>query len=122
MKNIISKAIIKEIVVSLEKKDQCDITKKKQRPIFNYGGQKKEIVILIQMTVPIPLENHEFLPQLGRFTLSDDGKELAEGMILKFKKRMLLNEATEIVCLDSEKEDMMNESIKTAKTMWYETK
>ena len=62
MKNIISKAIIKEIVVSLEKKDQVEIIKKKQRPIFNYGGQKKEIIILIQMTVPIPLENHELLP------------------------------------------------------------
>jgi len=35
--------------------------------------------------VPIPLEKHEFLEQMGRFTLRDEGKTIAVGKVLKYK-------------------------------------
>jgi hypothetical protein len=35
--------------------------------------------------VPIPLEKHEFLEQMGRFTLRDEGKTIAVGKVLRYK-------------------------------------
>lgn len=39
------------------------------------------------MTVrlPLPLEKFENIPQLGRFTLRDEGKTIAVGRVLKYK-------------------------------------
>ncbi len=37
------------------------------------------------MRVPIPLEKNEVLPQMGRFTLRDEGKTIAVGKVLKYK-------------------------------------
>lgn len=43
------------------------------------------MICRIQTRVPIPLEKHDFLPQMGRFTLRDEGKTIAIGKVLKYK-------------------------------------
>jgi peptide chain release factor subunit 3 len=39
----------------------------------------------IQTKDPIPLEKHDFLPQMGRFTLRDEGRTIAVGKVLRYK-------------------------------------
>jgi len=34
---------------------------------------------------PVPLEKFDTIPQLGRFTLRDEGKTIAEGTVLRYK-------------------------------------
>ena len=39
----------------------------------------------VQTRIPIPIEKYENLDALGRFTVRDEGKTIAVGMILKYK-------------------------------------
>ena len=41
------------------------------------------------MRIPIPLEKHDVLAQMGRFTLRDEGKTIALGKVLKYKPAKL---------------------------------
>ena len=43
------------------------------------------MICRIQTRVPIPLEKHDVIPQMGRFTLRDEGKTIALGKVLKYK-------------------------------------
>lgn len=75
-------ATVKEILVSYEKNDKGDIVEK-QRPQFVKSFTK--MICRIQTRIPIPLEKNETLPQLGRFTLRDEGRTIAVGRVLKYK-------------------------------------
>ena len=46
------------------------------------------------MRVPVPLEKHDFLPQMGRFTLRDEGRTIAVGKVLRYKPTKLNNAIT----------------------------
>lgn len=35
--------------------------------------------------MPVPIEKFETIPQLGRFTLRDEGKTIAVGTVLRYK-------------------------------------
>ena len=75
-------ATIKEILVSYEKNDKGDIIEK-QKPQFAKSFNR--IICRIQTRIPIPLEKSETMPQLGRFTLRDEGRTIAVGKVLKYK-------------------------------------
>ena len=82
MHTVAYEATIKDILVSYEKNDRGEVIEK-QRPQFTRSFSK--IICRIQMRIPIPLEKHDVLPQLGRFTLRDEGKTIAVGKVLKYK-------------------------------------
>ncbi len=75
-------ATIKEILVSYEKNDKGDIVDK-QMPKFAKSFNR--IICRIQTRIPIPLEKHDTMAQLGRFTLRDEGKTIAVGKVLRYK-------------------------------------
>lgn len=79
---VADEATVKEILVAYEKNEKGDILEK-QRPQFTRSFAK--IICRIQTRIPIPLEKFEFMPQMGRFTLRDEGKTIAVGKVLKYK-------------------------------------
>ena len=75
-------ATIKEILISYEKNEKGEIVEK-QMP--KYAKSFNRIICRIQTRIPIPLEKHDTMAQLGRFTLRDEGKTIAVGKVLKYK-------------------------------------
>jgi Elongation factor Tu C-terminal domain len=73
---------VKEIITSFEKNEKGD-TIEKQKP--QYAKSFAKIICRIQTRIPIPLEKSDVLPQLGRFTLRDEGKTIAVGKVLRYK-------------------------------------
>lgn len=79
---VAEEANIKEILVSYEKNEKGEIIEK-QKPQFAKSFSK--MICRIQTRIPIPLEKSEFMPQLGHFTLRDEGRTIAVGKVLKYK-------------------------------------
>jgi peptide chain release factor subunit 3 len=79
---VADEATIKDILVAYEKNEKGDVIEK-QKPQFTKSFSR--IICRIQTRVPIPVEKHDFIPQMGRFTLRDEGKTIAIGKILKYK-------------------------------------
>jgi peptide chain release factor subunit 3 len=79
---VADEATIKDILVAYEKNEKGEIIEK-QRPQFTKSFSK--IICRIQTRIPIALEKHDFLAQMGRFTLRDEGKTIALGKVLKYK-------------------------------------
>ena len=73
---------IKELLRSFEKNEKGDVTEK-EMPKFVKAHTK--LICRISTRIPVPLEKHDVLPQLGRFTLRDEGRTIAVGKILKYK-------------------------------------
>jgi len=73
---------IKDILVSYEKNEKGEI-QEKQKPQFTKSFSK--IICRVQTRIPIPLEKHDVIPQMGRFTLRDEGKTIAVGRVIKYK-------------------------------------
>ena len=69
-------------MVSYEKNDKGEITEK-QRPQFAMSFAR--IICRIETRIPICLEKHETIEQMGRFTLRDEGLTLGSGKVLKYK-------------------------------------
>jgi len=65
--------------------DKASGRKSKKPPQFAKKGQK--IVALIETTAPICIERFSDYPQLGRFTLRDEGRTVAIGKITKLIER-----------------------------------
>jgi len=65
--------------------DKATGRKSKKPPQFAKKGQK--IVALIETTAPVCVEKFVDFPQLGRFTLRDEGKTIAIGKITKLIER-----------------------------------
>ena len=55
----------------------------KQKPQFAKSFAK--IICRIETRIPIALEKYDVIPQLGRFTLRDEGRTIAVGKVLKYK-------------------------------------
>jgi len=79
---VADEATIKDIMVAYEKNDKGEIVEK-QKPQFTKSFSR--MICRIQTRIPIPLEKHDYLPQMGRFTLRDEGKTIALGRVLKYK-------------------------------------
>ncbi|TFK28769.1 eukaryotic polypeptide chain release factor 3 [Coprinopsis marcescibilis] len=73
--------------------DKATGRKSKKPPQFAKKGQK--IVALIETTAPICVERFVDYPQLGRFTLRDEGKTIAIGKITKLIETGTIDEVAE---------------------------
>jgi peptide chain release factor subunit 3 len=73
---------VKEILVSYEKNEKGEVIEK-QKP--QYSRSFSKIICRIQTRIPIALEKHDQIAQLGRFTLRDEGRTIAVGKVLKYK-------------------------------------
>ncbi|KAF5369878.1 hypothetical protein D9758_001078 [Tetrapyrgos nigripes] len=65
--------------------DKATGRKSKKPPQYAKRGQK--IVVLIETTAPVCVERFSDHPQLGRFTLRDEGRTIAIGKITKLTER-----------------------------------
>lgn len=81
-------ATLKDIVIAWEKNDKGEVNEKKA-PKFTRSGAK--IIARLTTRIPIALEKYEAIPQLGKFTLRDQGKTIAIGKILKYKPAKVLD-------------------------------
>jgi peptide chain release factor subunit 3 len=73
--------------------DKATGRKSKKPPQFAKKGQK--IVALIETTAPVCVERFADYPQLGRFTLRDEGRTIAIGKITKIVETGLIEEVAE---------------------------
>ena len=73
---------IKEIKWAKEKDPNTGEEVKKELPKFTRSFAK--CLVRIATKTPIPLEKIDECPQLGRFTLRDEGKTIAIGRIMRF--------------------------------------
>ncbi|QRV76157.1 Elongation factor Tu GTP binding domain [Ceratobasidium sp. AG-Ba] len=64
--------------------------KSKKPPQFAKKGQK--IIALVETTAPICVEPFKAYPQLGRFTLRDEGKTVAIGKVVKLREATAITE------------------------------
>ena len=62
-------------------------SKEKKKSKFVKSG--KLVVCRLQTSRPIPLEKFGDVPQLGRFTLRDEGRTIAIGKVTKLPKSQL---------------------------------
>ncbi|KAH7107967.1 eukaryotic polypeptide chain release factor 3 [Auriculariales sp. MPI-PUGE-AT-0066] len=67
--------------------------KSKKPPQFAKKGQR--VVALVEATAPVCVERFSDYPQLGRFTLRDEGKTIAIGRITKLIESSTIDEAAE---------------------------
>ncbi|EAU84760.1 eukaryotic polypeptide chain release factor 3 [Coprinopsis cinerea okayama7 len=73
--------------------DKATGRKSKKPPQFAKKGQK--IVALIETSAPVCVERFVDYPQLGRFTLRDEGKTVAIGKITKLVETSTIDEVAE---------------------------
>ncbi|KAH6914936.1 eukaryotic polypeptide chain release factor 3 [Coprinopsis sp. MPI-PUGE-AT-0042] len=73
--------------------DKATGRKSRKPPQFAKKGQK--IVALIETTAPVCVERFVDYPQLGRFTLRDEGKTVAIGKITKLVENTTIEEVAE---------------------------
>ena len=74
--------VIKDILVATEK-DLAGTFITKESP--KYIKSNAKATVRITTRVPVAIEKYETIPQLGRFTLRDEGKTIAVGRILRYK-------------------------------------
>jgi peptide chain release factor subunit 3 len=84
--------VIKDIISCQEKNHTSGNMETKEAPKF----VKSFTTCRVRITTrnPIAIEKFETIPQLGRFTLRDEGKTIAAGKILKYKPHMVLSAVT----------------------------
>jgi len=73
--------------------DKATGRKSKKPPQFAKKGQK--IVALVEATAPVCVERFVDYPQLGRFTLRDEGRTVAIGKITKLIEHSTIDEIAE---------------------------
>lgn len=81
---------IKEIIVSHEKGANGEIVTK-ENPKFTKSFSTARCRVATNR-LPLPLEKFEVTPELGRFTLRDEGKTIAVGKILRYKPHKITND------------------------------
>ena len=75
--------VIKDIISCEEKNNTSGQMETKQAPKFVKSFTNCRVRITTRN--PIAIEKFETIPQLGRFTLRDEGRTIAAGKILKYK-------------------------------------
>ena len=76
-------AFVKDILVAYEKDLESGEIITKENPVF--ARSFATIRARVCTRVPLPLEKFDFVPELGRFTLRDEGKTIAVGKVLRYK-------------------------------------
>ena len=74
---------VKDILVAYEKDPFSEEIITKENPIFTRSFAT--IRARVSTRVPLPLEKFDVVPELGSFTLRDDGKTIAFGKVLRYK-------------------------------------
>lgn len=74
---------VKDIISCQEKNHQTGEFETKEAPKFVKSFSNCRVRISVRL--PIAIEKFETIPQLGRFTLRDEGKTIAAGKVLKYK-------------------------------------
>ena len=74
---------VKDILVAYEKDPFSEEIITKENPIFTRSFAT--IRARVSTRVPLPLEKFDFVPELGHFTLRDEGKTIAVGKVLRYK-------------------------------------
>jgi len=74
--------VIKDIMFATEK-NNAGVPEDKAKPQYIRSFAKCTVRIMFKK--PIALEKFDVLPQLGRFTLRDEGRTIALGRVLKYK-------------------------------------
>lgn len=95
-------AFIKDIMVSYEKNDKGEVTEK-LKPQFAMSNAR--IICRIATRIPICMEKHDVINQMGRFTLRDEGKTIALGKILKYKPAKLSAQPVAAVVASTESKE-----------------
>lgn len=75
--------VIKDIISCQEKNNTSGNVETKEAPKFVKSFTTCRVRITTR--IPIAIEKFETIPQLGRFTLRDEGRTIAAGKILKYK-------------------------------------
>ena len=81
--------IIKDILSVTEKNLSTGAIETKDAPKFVKSFTSCKVRISTKL--PIAIEKFEVLPQLGRFTLRDEGRTISVGKILKYKPHKMEN-------------------------------
>jgi hypothetical protein len=74
---------IKDILVAYEKDPNTGNVVTKENPKFTRSFST--IRARVATRIPVPLEKFDVVPELGRFTLRDEGKTIAVGKVLRYK-------------------------------------
>ena len=83
MHTFADEAFVKDILVAYEKDPFSGEIITKENPIFTRSFAT--IRARVSTRVPLPLEKFDVVPELGSFTLRDDGKTIAFGKVLRYK-------------------------------------
>lgn len=74
--------IIKDIIRSEEINDKgANVVKHKPQ----FAKSQSKIICRVEPKNPVALEKFDVIPQMGRFTLRDEGKTICVGKVLKYK-------------------------------------
>lgn len=79
----------KELVGLVDRKTGKKKVDKKGQPVRPRCAKENEVVVAkLQLASPICIESFEEFPQMGRFTMRDEGKTIAVGKVLKISEML----------------------------------
>jgi len=85
----VTEVSFEELVGVLDKKTGKKMVDKAGKPIKPRCAKEREVIFAkLQLASPICIESFDQFPQLGRFTLRDEGKTIAVGMVLKTSNQL----------------------------------
>ena len=103
MHTFADEAFVKDILVAYEKDLATGEIIKKENPKFTRSFAT--IRARVSTRVPLPLEKFDVVPELGQFTLRDEGKTIAVGKVLRYKPHKVdLEKAAADLALRMEKQ------------------
>lgn len=79
---VAEEASVKELILVHERTDKGELVEKAKA---QFAQSFARVICRIQTRVPVALEKADVLPQLGRFTLRDEGRTIAVGKVLRYK-------------------------------------
>ena len=110
---VAEEAQIKDLMVSWERNDKGDETQK-DKPQFAMSFSR--VRCRISTRLPICLEKHDAIEQMGKFTLRDEGMTIASGKILKYKPAKVV----EVVQVEKKEEIKQEETKQESKDFVFD--
>lgn len=85
----VTEVSFEELVGLMDKKTGKKMVEKNGKPVKPRCAKEREVVFAkLQLATPICIESFDQFPQLGRFTLRDEGKTIAVGVVLKTSNQL----------------------------------
>lgn len=85
----VTEVSFEELVGLMDKKTGKKMLEKSGKPVKPRCAKEREVVFAkLQLASPICIESFDQFPQLGRFTLRDEGKTIAVGVVLKTSNQL----------------------------------